>query len=809
MNTDRRQRCKRWRWLGCILLSGYLISCTQAEVEEREPSPAGGETVEAQFNIEVKGEENGFTKAGTDSLQTRAVSSLTEVEERSIKTLWVGQYVGGVLQNGGMEGAYISAVDLAFIKVLLKSSSERSTVYLVTNAGNLGTPNEATLKTMIKNYGSTGSSVEAGVKSSGLIMIGKWEGMVNSSYSSGTPFEKTVEVERLAAKIRFRYSFPTVSGFTFTPKSLALRSVPNGSQYLEPDGQPSSGITYVDIPASSYTNGDQYWYIPENKAGRGNREASEKEKTGTGKTNATYIELTGDALQEGVTYSNVSFKFYPGSDSSDYSIRRNHSYLIDIEIRGIDFTDKRVTVGGNTTDVNSLALGATKGASATLTTTVQPGKNWTCTFPDWLLASGTDITNVSSTQISGRGPAAVLFTTLSVNPQGNARSGSITVTPDSENAGVVAVSQTNSVLGSLSNTRTTGSGSYVKGDAGKITIGTTTEGLPWQASVSANWISLAGNTGKTWQSAQTDNKQFTYSILYTNPFTSTQTATVTAYGGNDNTSVNTGLRKTLSITQPSSSITASANPTAIAAGGGTSTVTVTAPAGLAWGASVSGTGYSLNTTSGTGNGSLTVTATSSAATTGTVMITAQKGSHGGSGTLASKSISITKSSSSIELKPNDQTDNEWDNDFKLIGAIVDVPNNSGMEKGIIVGAFGSGAIIDRNGKVSTPGKLLVVEKEESSTVAGRDLSLDSGGKDICGEKGEGWYMPSPSQMVAIAKTDFLETTEFSLSRGDNYWTNEIVGSGVYTVVYYYYTNNVSLLQDYDDSWNKVRCVRDL
>ena len=90
--------------------------------------------------------------------------------------------------------------------------------------------------------------------------------------------------------------------------------------------------------------------MPDNPAGKGNNtENKATNKTGDGVEHATCIKLTGEALQDGVLYNDVVFTLYPGNGNNDYNIVRNGLYTINITLTGIDFSDKRVTVGACST----------------------------------------------------------------------------------------------------------------------------------------------------------------------------------------------------------------------------------------------------------------------------------------------------------------------------------------------------------------------------------------------------------------------------------------------------------------------------
>ncbi|MFV0582630.1 MAG: BACON domain-containing protein [Parabacteroides gordonii] len=670
---------------GWILLLPFLLlgACTRAEIDGEKPVPAGGETVEAHFTLKVLDTENPYTKTvvseddmckivfhsgNRDTLQTRANAALTETQERKINNLWVGQYVGGVLQNTGMEGQYIEDVDLTFIRVLLKASTGKSTVYMIANMGNLGAPDEATLKTSVREYeiSDVNTDVDKAVRAgTGLLMEGKWEGAVTGG-ETGVPFEKVVGMRRTVAKVSLRYLIQPDKGCSFTPTSLTLENVPDRSAYIEPEGQ-VAGTVYKTVDASGYSGGIEYWYVPENKAGIGTTETSIKDKVAEGVTNAMYICMKGNAVQNEVTYNDVTFRLYLGGLSFvDYNVLRNNLYSMDITIKGIDFNDKRVTVGEEAME-GSLSLTAGKGAKANWISTIQPGRKWTCELPGWLTASGTGV-STNGTTAEGSGPGTVVFETLSVNPSGNSRSAAVTVKAAASDAVTqeITINQDGAILGDLTDNNS--GGSYVKGTKGVITIGESTAGLAWTAPAEGlpKWIKLSGNTGN-WSEADGADR-VNYEILATNPFSKEQSCTIHVYGGDDKEDTDTGLSKSITITQPKADVRLASSVEKIDFKGETITITVTTAEGLNWAAeSDDKDNFQLQGNAGEGSGTITlvVKRNSGKERQATITVSPQGAiDHGGSGGTLSVKITLTQEGGNASLQPGDPGDNSWNSDFK-------------------------------------------------------------------------------------------------------------------------------------------------
>lgn len=297
----------------CLILS--ITGCTQVEVEENDIPFHALKDVEAGFNLHVLDSQTTRSATG-DTLQTRAEKALDNTWETTISTLWIGQYDAAT--GSRMFSQYLESVDdEKVVNVKLKqsnNSSAKSHVWFVANSGN---PEEAGViakEEALKKYVLTYSFTDDGLPESQLCgMAGMWEGIVKE----GAMKDLTVNLTRLVAKITFTYAIGG-SDFTFTPSSVTLNSVPDKSQIAAPEKQLTS-VTYKRYsgPADNSIT-TMCWYLPENMAGTAtgdNAVSSEKKKTGKGMKNATYIELTGEAVQGGVTYQNVTFRFLPGKRS--------------------------------------------------------------------------------------------------------------------------------------------------------------------------------------------------------------------------------------------------------------------------------------------------------------------------------------------------------------------------------------------------------------------------------------------------------------------------------------------------------------
>ena len=426
----------RYRLRGCLVIWTILllsVSCTQTEVVEEPHLSGQGKEVQAAFNLNVLANRDSqtrsimFTADGTidtdsvsailtDTVGTKAVNPLPEAEENKIVQLWISQYDA---EGNWMFNQYFPIITGTKVDVRLKDSGGTNHhVWFVVNAGDLGKIDaEDVLKKKVLAYVST----DAGLPDNQLCgMTGMWNGVIND----GGVESINVDLTRLVAKISFTYQIGG-TGFSFSPTSVTLNSVPDRSQIEAPQNQLVKEITYKVYTGTANSNGaTMYWYLPENMAGTADGEntvESEKKKTGKGMNDATYIELTGQAVQSGVTYKNVTFRFYPGSSKNNYDIVRNSHYTMDVKLVGIDITDERIKVGTiPPVDLDGLEVMPTGiGGTTELQITARPGDGWEVKLPDWLSALINGQTNApAGSGIIHQGPATLLFKAETANPTG-------------------------------------------------------------------------------------------------------------------------------------------------------------------------------------------------------------------------------------------------------------------------------------------------------------------------------------------------------------------------------------------------------
>ena len=593
-------------WLFVVLLLLFAGSCTQTDVEEDVIPPHALKDVDAGFNLNVLANRTPvtrsitFTTDGTiesdtlavgvkDSVQTKAAAALSEAQESQIASLWVGQY--DATTGVRLFNQYISSMTSTTVNLKLKQSQNgsKSHVYFVSNAGDLGAvADETTLKKQRLPYASSGTGLP---ENSLCKMVGKWEGEV----VAGGVKDITVELTRLLAKISFCYSMG--ADFTFTPTSVTLKNAPSVSQVEAPTGQLTKDVTYGNYTGTASSSGATvYWYLPENMAGTvsgPDAVVSEKKKTGKGVTNATCIELTGNAVQGGVTYKDVMFRFYPGRNENNYDIERNSHYTMNVTLVGIDVSDERITVGEiPDIEVDPTEMPAKKGGEKEIQITARPGQEWIFNMPDWLsaLLDGENIP--SGATITHQGPAKVVFKSVEANPRAEKRSVSFDIEVNGENQNIT-ITQSGSTL-------TVGSPVSLAATAGSegASSFTATEGLQWSAVLGGGdgWLDWATNPGTSAGEALAGAQELQVKAGSANPSAQVRTGKITVKAGASvGDPAYTGLKQEIAVNQAGSTVTGSTINN-IVAKGATGDASFMATKGLPWASSItSGNWITINT----------------------------------------------------------------------------------------------------------------------------------------------------------------------------------------------------------------------
>ena len=490
-----------------LLLLLLLASCTETDVVD-DNRPAAGQEVDASFNLQVLASQSPqtrsitFTADGTiesdslavdaavatnDSIHTKSTASLSEGQENQLSSLWVGQYDAST--GIRLFNQYFSTLSGSTVNIKLKvnEAGHTSRVYFVANTADLGeVADTTTLKARTLPYGST----DEGLPDNNLcMMMGTWSGAI----PSGGLDNITVQLRRLVAKISFTYDIGG-SGFSFTLDSVCLRNAPTLSQVAAPTTQLTvGGMSYKDYTDlhPNAANKTYHWYLPENMAGTvsgSDAVTSEKQKTGTGVTNATCIELAGSAVQDGVSYNDVVIRFFPGNGMNNYDIVRNAHYQMKVTLVGLDASDERIMVGEMPPVTVDPTMPAEKGHKKEVQIPARPGIPWQLTLPTWLSAMVNGTTAAAGSAIKYDGPVVVTLEATEANPKAEDRAEEVKLTIGNapNNFNLTQAGSTLEITQNASLDVTAETPSEVAFKA--------TKGLEWTAVSNVGWILFAENT---------------------------------------------------------------------------------------------------------------------------------------------------------------------------------------------------------------------------------------------------------------------------------------------------------------------------
>ncbi len=838
-----------------LLVAG---SCTETYVEEDDIPLHALKEVDAGFILNVLANRTPvtrsitFTPDGTiesdtlavgagDSVRTKAASPLSEMQESQIASLWVGQY--DVETGTRLFNQYIPSMTGTTVNLKLKQSQtgSRSRVYFVSNAGDLGAiATEAILKKHTLAYSSTSE----GLPDNNLCkMMGYWEGEVAAD---GVKDIK-VELTRLIAAITFTYS--TSDDFTFRPTSLVLKNAPTLSQVEAPTEQlTTGGIGYNTYTGTVNEAGaTTYWYLPENMAGTvsgANAVDSEKKKTGRGVTNATCIELTGTAVQGGVTYGDVTFRFYPGSDKNNYDIVRNSRYTMDVTLIGIDISDERITVGKiPPIEVDPAEMPAKKGGEKEIQITARPGQPWEFDMPDWLsaLLDGQNIP--SGATITHQGPANVVFRAEKANPKAESRSVSFNIKVNGVDQEITIV-QAGSTL-----TKDSDISLKAEADSEGASAFTATEGLQWLASLSGDgWLDWsASNPGSSGTEAPDGAQPLKVKATTSNPLARARSGKITVKAGASVGDADyTNLTQEIEVLQAGSIVTGSAVDLSAEAASNQASAFV-ATAGLDWVANV--TNGDWITLIGTTSGNLTTgnpqnitfdveVNPSSTQRSGEVVVRAGDETDGPTGTIivnqSGSSFDATGATTMIDAEATSvvfgsviaTTGLGWTIYPETSNGISVSPTNGNGNETLTftasknIGRESTGSFIvavtdaepARTVTITAkqaPGGAFIgnLQIQKSQSGATNWSSANSYCNNLTEDDHSDWYLPSVNQLQSMFpnQSSLLVVSGFHPFFVGCYWSNQVSGRGTH-----YYVDNPSCQYSYnstDAGPAYIRCVR--
>lgn len=556
---ERKRIRKKEVTLNVFFLLSLFCGCTQSEVMTGAKE-GKTEEVSSCFHLNVLAttitntRSVAFTSCGTEKPNslpevvgdtvTRSTSDPGDTSDKTILNLWVGQY----RENGDLvtDEYFSSLASQENVNLPLKRITGTSHVWAVANAGSL--TGKVATESELKAYSVESAFTDDGLPNNNLcVMTGMWSGEITENISAD------IQLKRSLAKIKFTYSVDG-ENFSFIVSSLELCNVPVQMKYIgdENPTQLTGEDNFKTYTATSPGNsGTQYWYLPENPAGTGDNTGDKAvNKTGEGVTLATCIRLTGEAVQDGVRYENVVFTLYPGNGNNDYTIVRNGLYTINVTLTGIDFSDKRVTVGIVPEMQDPENLGPEKGATGIFQVTTRPGVPWYFTIPGWLSATVGETTYESGNRLDFIGPYKVEFKTVTANPSAKVRETAFTVGEKE-----ITVRQNPSTL-------TTGI--PISLDAGGGSEGncsfTATRGIPWSATLTSEWgewLGWNGDVPQTGTEASGSEEFLKVKALSSNPSAATRTGEIQVKAGDAIGTLYPDLTKSISVTQIGATISVS------------------------------------------------------------------------------------------------------------------------------------------------------------------------------------------------------------------------------------------------------------
>ncbi len=314
-----------------------ICGCDKTDISDFGDGSQSGETIECGVSFSVASMDMG-TEGSSDDLDTRAIATY----ESSVTNLWVVQF--NVDDN--VIGVEYIADAVAISAVSLVPTSKKSTVYYIANTFD---PNlsifEGMSLTEVKALGRSLSSVDDVLKQDSegnkyLLMSGLYEYSDGTANETGQP---TVVLSRNVAKINLSLIVDVNLGLTIT--SVKVCDIPQNLNYINSseDIYPNEDdFSTIDYDVSDW--GNTTFYLPENKRGEVSEVTVDGDKAKYAPIGATYIEVSANYDENGITVSRI-YKFYLGKNfKEDYNIIHNtiYSYKIEFSSVGDPEADSRI-----------------------------------------------------------------------------------------------------------------------------------------------------------------------------------------------------------------------------------------------------------------------------------------------------------------------------------------------------------------------------------------------------------------------------------------------------------------------------------
>ena len=241
-------------------------------------------------------------------------------------------------------------------------------LYLIANAGSdLG----AMTRQEVDNYRCQ-IAAEGDIEKNGRLMM-----YARQSVTIENDTNLSVALVRLTAKVEIRYSVASGAG-ALTLKSIQVKSAPTGVRVFDRNRAATAVTNYAAHTLSSNT-GTLTAYVLENCKGVNSSVTSQALKDSAhAPQNSTYVVIKGYYADKAVAYT-----VYLGENAtSDFNVRENRHYVLNVQIFGANPGDCRVSVSEMTlTPLNATyPLGATATTTVTLTNQTDPENSYSLSF---------------------------------------------------------------------------------------------------------------------------------------------------------------------------------------------------------------------------------------------------------------------------------------------------------------------------------------------------------------------------------------------------------------------------------------------
>jgi hypothetical protein len=343
-------------WQFLLLLS--LASCADLDNTLPEYSQPGL-PVEVRLQLSASQETDATPTESGLSVTTRAVDDDDASPYAQIKNVWILQF-DGQTDAAPLTGVpiYIADYEVEDNRVCALVTGINQTVWFLANTFDPSLHWDANLtlgalktrympitgEASLHGRGNATATPGAGYPSDAdyyLIMNGVWQENINSNTSLKCP------LHRNTVRLDFRLKNTSSGASTVSVDSVTLLSTMRRqffynsyvlSDMLFPSEQ---DIVFNNYEAAPFTGGvvdGDYtcfrFYLPANQRGANAAVASEWEKNRQAPYGATSIRVYAHYM-EGTNTVSVTYTFYPGANlTTDYNLKPDHSYTLNVEING-------------------------------------------------------------------------------------------------------------------------------------------------------------------------------------------------------------------------------------------------------------------------------------------------------------------------------------------------------------------------------------------------------------------------------------------------------------------------------------------